>query len=144
MKHRGYKPLDRFVTWAGVWMDREYAGECCFSLCFVLPVLQTRYSIDIESSTVRTMPKKPSKAAFVRSLPASLSANEVIEKAKAAGLKIAPGYVYGVRSKGKTRNAAPKTKIADSSSEETFRSLLILLGIARAKALMDEMEAIVR
>jgi hypothetical protein len=47
------------------------------------------------------MPRKPdpkSKAGFVRSLPSTLSAAEVVANAKAAGVKLDAAYVYAVRT----------------------------------------------
>jgi hypothetical protein len=42
--------------------------------------------------------KTPSKSAFVRGLPASLPAKEVVAKAKAAGLALSDRYVHVIRS----------------------------------------------
>lgn len=46
------------------------------------------------------MPKKskPTKSAFVRSLPDTMKASDVAAKAKAAGLKISAKHVYVIRS----------------------------------------------
>ena len=75
----------------------------------------------------RVAPTPPAKSAattmnkteFVRSLPASTPAKIVSAKARAAGLTIAPGYVYEIRSSAKraTRKAsrtAPKASVAAS------------------------------
>ena len=42
---------------------------------------------------------KTSKAAFVRRLSRSLTAKQVVQKAKAAGIKLSTAYVYVLRSK---------------------------------------------
>jgi hypothetical protein len=42
--------------------------------------------------------KSPSKSAFVRGLPASMPAKEVVAKAKAAGLTLSDRYVHVIRS----------------------------------------------
>jgi hypothetical protein len=42
--------------------------------------------------------KTPSKSAFVRGLPATLPAKEVVAKAKAAGLTLSDRYVHVIRS----------------------------------------------
>ena len=42
--------------------------------------------------------KLPSKSAFVRGLPATLPAKEVVAKAKAAGLALSDRYVHVIRS----------------------------------------------
>ncbi len=83
--------------------------------------------------------KKPaSKVAFVRALPETLTANEVSEKARQAGLKITPGYVYEIRSSAKRR--AKKAAPAATSSDAAFRRLVLDLGIARAKTLLADVE----
>jgi len=51
---------------------------------------------------------KPNKSAFIRSQPAEVSAAEVVAKAKADGLTITPGLVYGVRSQLKATRKAKK------------------------------------
>ncbi len=84
-------------------------------------------------------PKKtaPSKVEFVRALPATLTANEVSQKAREAGLKITPGYVYEIRSQAKRRagKAAPSV-----SSDAVFRKMVLDLGLERAKALLLQVE----
>lgn len=45
------------------------------------------------------------KAGFVRSVPASVSAKEVVELAKERGFEISEGYVYAIRSKVKDKEA---------------------------------------
>ncbi len=82
--------------------------------------------------------KKPqSKVSFVRALPESLTANEVSEKARQAGLKITPGYVYEIRSSAKRRAAKPT---AATSPDAAFRRLVLDLGVVRAKALLADVE----
>jgi hypothetical protein len=56
-----------------------------------------------------------SKAGFVRSQPASLSAAEVVTKAKGAGLKLDVQYVYKVRG-AKKKRGRPAAKAAVSVS----------------------------
>ncbi len=52
--------------------------------------------------------KTPNKSAFIRSLPATMPAVDVVAKAKAANLKLTPAFVYAIRSK--SRNKAPGAK----------------------------------
>ncbi len=92
--------------------------------------------------------KKPaSKVSFVRALPDTLSANEVSEKAKQAGLRITPGYVYEIRSSAKRRAAkvaAPtKAPVGGSTADAQFRQLVLDIGIRRAKELLAAVEALV-
>jgi hypothetical protein len=59
-------------------------------------------------------PKKPtlSKSDFIRQQPSSLSAAEVVAKAKTAGLTFASVLVYKVR--GRTKTKKPTTKMASA------------------------------
>ncbi len=86
--------------------------------------------------------KKPgvSKVEFVRGLPATMTANEVSQKAKDAGLRITPGYVYEIRSSAK-RKAARRLPAAPASPDARFRQIVLDLGIARARELLVEVEA---
>jgi len=54
--------------------------------------------------------KTPNKSDFIRSQPATLSAAEVVAKAKAAGTTILPGLVYEVRRKAKARTKGKASK----------------------------------
>jgi len=54
-----------------------------------------------------------SKAAFVRGLPASMPAKDVVAQAKAAGLKLGVSYVYNIR--GAAKMAAKKKRAAAKS-----------------------------
>jgi len=65
--------------------------------------------------------KTVNKSAFIRSQPATLSAAEVVAKAKAAGVTVRPGLVYEVRrtakaTKGVTKKTPTATKKAASDS----------------------------
>ncbi len=102
-----------------------------------------------KKTTKKPAPKTQSKAAFVRSLPSSTPAKDVVEKAKAAGIKLTDAYVYNVRA---TTRAAKKPKVTtakaatsrgtahSTSNETTFRKLVLDLGIARSKMLLAEVE----
>jgi hypothetical protein len=71
--------------------------------------------------------KLPSKSAFVRGLPASMPAKEVVAKAKAAGLALSDRYVHVIRSIAKraARNGQGSSKAVRRggrpiSSKRTF------------------------
>lgn len=64
-------------------------------------------------------PKKQSKSDFVRVQPATLSAADVLAKAKAAGLKITPQLVYKVRSVSKPQGKAKKAPTAKPTASPT-------------------------
>jgi hypothetical protein len=57
-----------------------------------------------------------SKASFVRALPAGLTAAEVVEKAKAAGIKLDVGYVYNIRSTAKSSNKTARGEHAGKAN----------------------------
>ena len=106
--------------------------------------------------------KQQSKASFVRSLPSSLSAAEVVEKAKAAGLSLEVGYVYNIRSTakaaGRTRgatesvgrgrprlNGGGSSLAGDSASAELLlKALGAELGLASAIRILEGERARVR
>ncbi|MGA3121686.1 MAG: hypothetical protein ABSF69_13050 [Polyangiaceae bacterium] len=57
--------------------------------------------------------KKPlTKSDFIRQQPASLSAAEVVAKAKGEGIEFGPGLVYEVRRLGKAKKSAAPPKAA--------------------------------
>lgn len=94
--------------------------------------------------------EKTSKAAFVRALPDSLPAKEVVAKAKAAGMTLSEKHVYVIRSGARKKKAGGKISakgIATSprasnvgSDETSFRKLVLALGIPRAKAIVADVE----
>jgi hypothetical protein len=57
----------------------------------------------------KTAAKKPNKSAFIRNFPAGTPAAEIVQKAKAAGLKLSTAFVYAVRSKAKAGDGGKKT-----------------------------------
>lgn len=105
-----------------------------------------------------------SKRTFVLSLPASLSAAEVIKRAKAEGMQLTTNYVYKIRSRGAAADEAvslPAAKgmrspgrrvlsdIARSARlngkgnnhDEHFVALVLDVGLARAAALLERVRA---
>jgi len=121
------------------------------------------------SKTVATKPtaapaKTKSKADFVRGYP-SLSAKEVVEKAKAEGIKLGWRYVYNVRATDKTarkakraaakatttmtaavNGAAPSVALraVSSSTEDLLRAIAAELGLGRAVEILTGERARVR
>lgn len=87
------------------------------------------------------------KAAFVRSLPRSMPASEVVDRSAELGMIISKAYVHNIRSaankaaralmakEGKKTVKGNKTKL-----ESQFRELVIGLGPARAKKLLSQVE----
>jgi hypothetical protein len=96
------------------------------------------------------------KSAFVRSLPGSLSAAEVIEKGKAKGIKLSAAQVYTIRANARrkgpdkapvrflrgtgvaTRGARGKS---GEAKEAEFIAAALDLGLARAEALIRALRA---
>jgi hypothetical protein len=85
-----------------------------------------------------------SKAAFVRSLPATIPAKAVVAQAKAAGLNLSAAYVYIVRAaakenRGSTRagRSIPRPITTSSSAESLLRALGAELGLGRAIEVLE-------
>jgi hypothetical protein len=118
----------------------------------------TKNGVSKKTSTAptRTTPPKiavKSKADFVRAHP-SLSAKEVVEKAKAEGIKLGWRYVYNVRTSDKTarkaKRAAKATTVSvngavlsaapptvSSSAEDLLRAIAAELGLGRAVEILE-------
>ncbi|HEY1960691.1 MAG TPA: hypothetical protein VGH28_34000 [Polyangiaceae bacterium] len=83
------------------------------------------------------MPKKDTKASFVRGLPATMPAKEVVDKAKEAGLKLTAAYVYVIRSQarldGTKREAAPRIS---KDAEARLVAVASELGLSRSIAIL--------
>lgn len=86
-----------------------------------------------------------SKASFVRSLPRTLTAKEVVQRAKAAGMSLSTAYVYVLRSKAaggskpKGLKPGPKPK---GGLEHQFVNLVLDVGIARASELLGRVRRV--
>jgi hypothetical protein len=96
------------------------------------------------------------KSAFVRSLPGSLSAAEVIEKGKAKGIKLSAAQVYTIRANARRKSPDKVstrllrgTGIASRAArgrsgeakEAEFIAAALDLGLARAEALIRALRA---
>jgi hypothetical protein len=97
------------------------------------------------------------KSAFVRSLPASLSAAAVIDRGKAKGIRLSAAQVYTIRANARrkgddgakvsTRGRPPGRRAgveagggggrATEAKEAEFIATALDLGLARAEALID-------
>ena len=90
-------------------------------------------------------PEKLSKAAFIRSL-GDTPAKQVVVEGKKRGLSFTETYVYNVRGSSKAKRPAKAAKpaaaakAASTTDATTFRKLVLELGVARAKALVDDVE----
>lgn len=97
------------------------------------------------------------KSAFVRSLPSSLSAAEVIEKGKAKGIKLSAAQVYTIRANARrkgpdtetarvltragSRDTGKKGRGRANGKEAEFVAAALDLGLARAEALIRALRA---
>jgi hypothetical protein len=82
--------------------------------------------------------KAVSKAAFVRGLPSTTPAKEVVAKAKAAGIKIGVSYVYNIRGAAKMaakrkRALAKSPAVGPAVSVDGAGSLTSLLKAVAAE-----------
>jgi hypothetical protein len=69
-------------------------------------------AVSVTKPSISTKPPK-SKAAFVRGLPASTPAKDVVKQATAAGIRIGVSYVYNIR--GAAKMAAKKKRAGAKS-----------------------------
>jgi len=101
---------------------------------------------------------KPTKASFVRAIPTTVPAKEVVAKAKAAGMTLSEKHVYVIRSDAKKRSAKKKGGAAKgnagtstvaakavsssggSANETNFRKLVLALGIPKSRSLVSDVE----
>ncbi|HEX7480657.1 MAG TPA: hypothetical protein VF331_22845 [Polyangiales bacterium] len=92
------------------------------------------------STTKKTGPKttsaKINKSAWIRSQPASMSAKDVFEKAKAEGIKLSVAQVYTARSSAKKagKSSKPKGKAGRPTGSKTIKAEIAgdLTAIRRA------------
>ena len=107
------------------------------------------------TATASTSKPVQSKAAFVRSLPPTMSAKDVVAEAKRQGIKIAERYVYWARSSGTglakttaTREAARRSSprqataitrpvTTPSKVEDLLRAVAAEIGLGRAIELLE-------
>ena len=111
-------------------------------------------------------PATMTKAGFVRSLPADMPAAMVVKAAKKAGIVMTTGSVYDTRRTGKRPAKRARTPVrpvqktapapgrvpsaqapkavasasATSVTEQNFRRLVVTLGVARAAALLADVQ----
>lgn len=102
------------------------------------------------SATRSTGSSSINKSAFVRSLPGTMSAAEVIEKGKAKGIKLSAAQVYTIRANARRKRPDTETielpaKLtvgrkrsgrSSESKEAEFIATALDLGLARAEALI--------
>lgn len=106
------------------------------------------------------------KADFIRNQPVSLSAKEVVEAAKKAGLKVTVNHVYNIRAAGKrqedsvsprsvaapsshalsasrrSRRTGPVSTGASAALEVQLRRAIAEVGLQRAREIFDSVESV--
>jgi hypothetical protein len=95
----------------------------------------------------KTSTNAPSKSDFVRSQPATVSASEVVAKAKDAGLKLTSQLVYKVRSegaKGKAKKAVATKKPVATKNPVAAKKPVATKKAVAAKAPVSTKETAAR
>ncbi len=95
-----------------------------------------------KKSTVKATSAQGSKSGFVRALPATLSAKEVVAQAKAKGIVLSDAYVYKIRSATKRPTKATGVAVAVGNGAVTAADFVRKLpegtsakdAVAKAKA----------
>jgi hypothetical protein len=98
-----------------------------------------------------TAPATLNKAEFVRKQPRTMTAKEVVAKAKTFGISLNDKYVHKVRSSAKVANRAkagrrelPRpasngaARVGDRSAEQLLRAVAAEIGLARAISMLQE------
>lgn len=81
------------------------------------------------------------KSQFIRSQPTTLSAAEVVAKAKAAGTTIRPGLVYEVRRAAKAKKRAAR-KTASMGTKKSTKPAQSKAAFVRAHASLSAQEVV--
>jgi hypothetical protein len=78
--------------------------------------------------------KDASKAEFVRGLPQTMPAKQVVEKAKEAGLKLTTAYVYVIRSQARTggKKSATASPRPSKDAEAKLIAAASEIGLSRS------------
>lgn len=116
------------------------------------------------SKTPAALPAKKAvnKSAFIRAQPASLSAKEVVAKAKSAGFTVTDAFVYTIRSQAKKakapkgpkpagavvampsgakRGRPPKSSTVAASHEQQVRKMALTIGIVAVESIVKKIKA---
>lgn len=104
------------------------------------------------SKTKQGINNNNNKSAFVRGLPLSLSAKDVVTQAARQGVTLSIGQVYNIRSTAKkrsekptvpsiTRNRVRVEPLAVAGKEEAvLRQMVAEVGLSRARQILREVE----
>ena len=87
------------------------------------------------------------KSDFVRSLDRAIPAAEVVALAQRRGMKLTAGFVYNIRSSANLKSNGngvsrkPKAAANAQGAEAVLRSAIAQIGLARAREILEEVEA---
>lgn len=125
------------------------AAGLSFSPAFVYAIR----SKSRKGGATKAGPGRPAAAAggamtasdFVRSLPATMKAKDVVLAGKAKGIKVSPNLVYMVRSaarKGGGRKSArgAGAPVRAQGDVAVFKRLALSLGVSTARRALDDLE----
>lgn len=82
------------------------------------------------------MAARRSKAAYIRSLPRTLKAPQVVERAAREGVRVTAAYVNKVRSEARFVSVEGN----DDRLRETLRRVIRQLGVREVRRVLDEFE----
>ena len=95
-------------------------------------------------------PGKVNKSAWIRALPRTMSAKDVVDKARGEGIKLSIAQVYTTRSAAKKqgmggapkRGRAPRAKgmrAASGDDQMQFKRLVLAIGLPKAEAYLNDL-----
>jgi hypothetical protein len=97
------------------------------------------------------------KSQFVREQPGTMTAKQVVTKAKDAGITLSEKYVYNIRAKANARKrvgrpgrpgrppkAATAMKTSGGGNEARLVDLALDMGLAKAEALLSRLRSKIR
>jgi hypothetical protein len=99
------------------------------------------------TTTRRMKSGRVNKSAWIRALPHSMAAKDVVDKAKAEGIKLSIAQVYTTRSAAKksgkrgmsARRGRPPGAAAGGNDQILFRRLVLSIGLPKAEAYLNEL-----
>jgi hypothetical protein len=100
------------------------------------------------TTTRRAKSGRVNKSAWIRALPHSMPAKEVVDKAKSEGIKLSIAQVYTTRSSAKkagkrgpggARRGRPPAAASGGNDQLLFRRLVLSIGLPKAEAYLNEL-----
>jgi len=93
---------------------------------------------------------KVNKSAWIRALPRTMSAKDVVDKARGQGIKLSVAQVYTTRSAAKKKTGGPakramgarsvgRPRVDGGNDQLAFRRLVLSIGLPKAEAYLNEL-----